>query len=55
MLPDPPQAFGVYLMGTLLLIFTAGIGRFLVAWLQQGRFRTLEDIITKAVAVVLPG
>jgi len=54
MMPDPPQAFGLYIMGWLLLALTAGLGRFLVVWLQQGRFKALEEILTQAVCRVLP-
>jgi len=54
MLPDPPQAFGLYIMGWLLLALTAGLGRFVVWWLQLGRFKELEDILTNAVTFVLP-
>lgn len=55
MMPDPPQAFGLYIIGSLLLLLTAGLGRFLVVWLQQGRFKTLEDILTRVISQVLPG
>jgi hypothetical protein len=55
MLPDPPQAFGLYIVGSLILALTAGLGRFLIWWLQLGRFKDLEEIITRAVAAVLPG
>lgn len=54
MMPDPPQAFGLYIMGSLLLALTAGLGRFLVVWLQQGRFQAFENVITNAVSTVLP-
>lgn len=53
MMPDPPQAFGLYLMGWLLLALTAGLGRFLVVWLQQARFKALEDLLGHAARVVL--
>jgi hypothetical protein len=55
MMPDPPQAFGLYIVGSLLLVLTAGLGRFLVVWLQQGRFTGFEDVLTKVVSLVLPG
>jgi len=55
MMPDPPQAFGLYIIGSLLLLLTAGLGRFLVVWLQQGRFKTLEDLLTRLVSLLLPG
>lgn len=55
MLPDPPQAFGLYITGSVLLALTAGLGRFLVWWLQQGRFQGLEELLIRAVSLVLPG
>jgi len=55
MMPDPPQAFGLYLMGSLLLLIIAGLGRFIIVWLQQGRFAHLEEILTRIAAAVLPG
>ncbi len=54
MMPDPPQSFGLYIMSSVLLALTAGLGRFLVVWLQQGRFKSLETILTNVVATVLP-
>jgi hypothetical protein len=54
MMPDPPQAFGLYITGSVLLALTAGLGRFLVWWLQLGRFTVLEDFLTQAVTFVLP-
>ena len=55
MMPDPPQAFGLYIVGSLILALTAGLGRFLVWWLQEGRFQGLENILTRIVSAVLPG
>lgn len=55
MMPDPPQAFGLYLMGCLLLTLIAGLGRFVVIWLQQGRFEAMENFLTRIAAAVLPG
>lgn len=54
MMPDPPQAFGLYIMGSLLLALTAGLGRFLVIWLQQGRFQNFENQLTSVVSTLLP-
>lgn len=54
MMPDPPQSFGLYIMSSVLLALTAGLGRFLVVWLQQGRFKSLESILTNVVSTILP-
>lgn len=54
MMPDPPQTFGLYIMGSILLALTAGMGRFVVVWLQQGRFKSLETVLTTVVSSVLP-
>jgi len=55
MLPDPPQAFGLYLVGCLVLALAAGVGRFLLVWLQQGRFVQLESFLVQSVRLVWPG
>jgi hypothetical protein len=54
MMPDPPQAFGLYITGSVLLALTAGLGRLLVWWLQLGRFQVLERFLTETVKFVLP-
>jgi len=46
MQPDPPHAFGLYLMSTLLLIIVTGLVRFLTAWYLQGRFAKLDEIVS---------
>jgi len=43
--PDPPNAFGLYFMSSLLLMATTGLERFLTAWYLQGRMRSINDII----------
>jgi len=40
--PDPPHAFGLYLMGCILLVFITGLVRFITAWYLQGRFVKLQ-------------
>ena len=42
MQPDPPHAFGLYLMSTLLLAIVTGLVRFVTAWYLQGRFTRLD-------------
>ena len=41
--PDPAHAFGLYLMGSLLLFLTTGLTRFVTAWYLQGKFVSLES------------
>lgn len=50
MQPDPPQAFGLYLMTSLLLFSTTGVMGFVAAWYLQGRFPKLEALISSAGA-----
>jgi hypothetical protein len=44
--PDPPHAFGLYLMSSLLLFLITGLARFMTAWYLQGRFVKLESLIS---------
>lgn len=55
MMPDPPQAFGLYLIGSLVMVLAVGLGRFLLVWLQQGRFMELEGFLVRWVAALLGG
>lgn len=50
MQPDPPHAFGLYLMSTFLLIMTSGLARFVSAWYLEGRFKSFEKIISDLTA-----
>ena len=45
--PDPSHAFGLYLMGSLLLLLTSGLARFVTAWYLEGKFTGLESFISK--------
>jgi len=45
--PDPPHAFGLYLMSSLLLLFVTGLARFLTAWYLQGKFLTVDAFVTR--------
>lgn len=47
MMPDPPHAFGLYLMSALLLVIITGLARFVTAWYLQGRFKPVEDLISR--------
>lgn len=53
MMPDPPHAFGLYLMNSLLLILITGLQRFLTAWYLSGHFKPVEQVIS-AIAARLP-
>jgi hypothetical protein len=44
--PDPSHAFGLYFMGSLLLVLTTGLARFVTAWYLAGKFVGLESYIT---------
>jgi hypothetical protein len=44
--PDPPHAFGLYLMSSLLLILITGLGRFVTAWYLAGKLTRLESWIS---------
>ena len=49
MLPDPPQALGLYLMSALILIMITGVVRFITAWYLSGHFGRLENLILRLV------
>jgi hypothetical protein len=53
MMPDPPHAFGLYLMSALLLMIITGLWRFVTAWYLQGHFKPVEDVIGR-IAAQLP-
>jgi len=42
--PDPPNAFGLYFMSSLVLVATTGLERFITAWYLQGRMRPIKEI-----------
>jgi len=44
--PDPSHAFGLYFMGSLLLLLTTGLARFVTAWYLAGKFVGLESSIS---------
>jgi hypothetical protein len=46
MRPDPPHAFGLYLMSAVLLLMITGLACFLTTWYLQGKFGKLDDLIT---------
>jgi hypothetical protein len=44
--PDPPHAFGLYLMSSLLLFLITGLARFVTACYLEGKFVKLESFIS---------
>ena len=44
--PDPPQAFGLYLMTAVLIFSITGVMGFVAAWYLQGRFTKLDTLIS---------
>ncbi|MEI9959988.1 MAG: hypothetical protein WDM76_02310 [Limisphaerales bacterium] len=45
MMPDPPHAFGLYLMSSLLLIMVTGLERFVTMWCLGGHWKPVENFI----------
>ncbi len=50
MLPDPPDAFGLYLMSALLLAMVTALERFVTAWCLGGSFKPVATFITDLAA-----
>ncbi|MFO1476260.1 MAG: Yip1 family protein [Verrucomicrobiota bacterium] len=48
MRPDPPHAFGLYLVTSILLILITGLACFLTAWYLDGRFGRLNELFSQA-------
>jgi hypothetical protein len=46
MQPDPPQAFGLYLVSSVVLAMTSGAIRLVTAWALAGRFKQLDAILS---------
>lgn len=53
MMPDPPHAFGLYLMNSLLIVLITGLVRFVTYGYLSGRFEPVERVIS-ALAARLP-
>ena len=45
MRPDPPHAFGLFFMSSLLLFLITGLVRFLTTWYLHGKFPQLEKAV----------
>jgi uncharacterized membrane protein YedE/YeeE len=52
MQPDPPHAFGLYLMSVLLLSLVTGLARFVTTWYLKGKFPALETMISKIASLL---
>jgi hypothetical protein len=50
MAPDPPHAFGLYVMSSLLLVSISGLVRFATATYLQGKVPALQSFITDLAA-----
>lgn len=50
MQPDPPQAFGLYVVSSVLLTMISGLVRFLTFWYLAGNFGKLDAFIANIVA-----
>ena len=50
MLPDPPDAFGLYLMSALLLAMVTALERFISAGCLGGSFKPVENMISDLAA-----
>ena len=48
--PDPSHAFGLYLMGSLLLLLVSGLVRYVTAAYLQGKFEKLQVVISEIAA-----
>jgi len=54
MMPDPPHAFGLYVMSSILLVALTGLMRFVTAWYLQGRFKPVETMLRDAGRALFP-
>lgn len=50
MQPDPPHAFGLFLVSAIFLVIITGLARFLTAWYLQGEFKSVEKLISDLIA-----
>jgi hypothetical protein len=48
--PDPPHAFGLFMMSGLMLLFMSALLRFLSAWYLKGKFEGLERAVADLAA-----
>jgi hypothetical protein len=43
--PDPPHAFGLFMMSAIMLVFMSALLRFVTAWFLRGKFEVLERLL----------
>jgi hypothetical protein len=53
MVPDPPHAFGLYLMNSVFVLLITGLARFVTAWYLMGKFKPVDRVISE-IAKQLP-
>jgi Yip1 domain len=46
MLPDPPHAFGLYLVSVILLTMTTGLARLITSWYLQGKIVPVQTFVS---------
>jgi hypothetical protein len=49
MLPDPPHAFGLYMISAVLLTLVSGLARFMTLWYLQGKLPKMEMLVQKLI------
>lgn len=49
MRPDPPHAFGLYLMSSIFILILTGLVRFVTAWYLKGKFTRLDAWISQLI------
>jgi hypothetical protein len=54
MMPDPPHAFGLYLMSSVLLLVLTGLTRFVTWWYLEGHFKPVERVLYEAGRALFP-
>lgn len=50
MLPDPPHAFGLYLVSSVLLLLISGLARFVTAWYLLGKFPKVDECVAQLIS-----
>jgi hypothetical protein len=50
MLPDPPHAFGLFVMCSVLLLMASGLERVVTMYYLAGKFPKVDDLVTQLLA-----
>ena len=48
--PDPPHAFGLFLMSSLLMVVVTGLVRFVTWWYLEGKLTKLQALVNDLAA-----